>query len=361
MENEYIQEPHRQDPCRTSPSSPQQTNRPGLFRSCMTMLGFGCFITLIILTALVIFSFKSCKSLIETMPDSGSDMEETFLFGDPDSKDIVAVLDVKGVITSDSTDFESTCSAEEICSLIRQLKEDDAIRAIVLRLDTPGGEVTASDVIYHELKNCGKPVVAYMNSMAASGGYYIAMSAKKIVAHRMTMTGSIGVIMHAFNCSSLMNFIGLEEEVYASGKMKDMLSGTRKRTSEEKEIANTLVRNTYEDFVKIVSQARGIPEKTIMETEIGDGRILDGQQALAAKLVDRLGYFEDAVAEAEELASLDKGSAQVVLFQGKSNLLAALSRFIGTVRNPVVALPGTREKRAFRAEQGKPYFLPAGY
>ncbi len=329
---------------------------------CLIALGVFLLAVFVIITFCILLLCASCQAGFSGLEKAPENQTE-FLQGNEFADDIIAVIDISGVILpgAAASGFSGICNADKVCALIRKLKEDPNVQAVIVRLDTPGGEVTASDRIYHELKNCGKPVVAQMNSLAASGGYYVASAASKIVAHRSTMTGSIGVIISTFNYHSLMNFIGIENEVYASGKMKDMLSGTRERTREEKKIVEALVENAYRQFAGIVAEARNMTVEQLKESPAGDGRILDGEQALEAGLVDQLGYFSDAVLLAEQLAELSPGSACVMHYSANGSFMEALLSFAGSKTLPLsLSLPG-KAGNAFQPEQGKAYYLPAGY
>ncbi len=233
-----------------------------------------------------------------------------------DSK--IAVIDVSGMITNFEGGIMDLANADVICGQLEQAQEDKSVKAVILRMETPGGEVTASDMIHNavlDLRSSGKVVVASMGAVSASGGYYIAAACDHIVAHRMTITGSIGVIMRTFNYHQLLQKIGVQSEVYKSGKMKDLLSGSRPRTEAEKKLAEEMVREIYGEFVRIVAEGRPeITEETIRNTQIGDGRIFSGRQAKELKLVDSLGFFDDAVRKAAELSGTRAGSYSVVRY-----------------------------------------------
>ncbi len=176
------------------------------------------------------------------------------------------------------------------------------MRAIVLAIDSPGGEVTASDDIYNIIRKARdrKPIVVSMGAMAASGGYYAALGGSHLIARDTTFTGSIGVIMQTLNYADLFGKVGLQMVTFKSGKMKDMLSGSRPITPEETEYVQKLVMQTYGKFVGIVAAERKIPEDTL-RNGVADGRVLSGKDALDAKLIDQLGDLDDAVKKAIEL------------------------------------------------------------
>lgn len=279
------------------------------------------------------------------------------LQGPSDAEKMIAVINVKGIILSDTKSSYDNANSAKICKLIRIADRDPQVAAILLYLDTPGGEVTASDEIWNAVKKAKKPVVAYMGSMAASGGYYIASGADKIVAHRTTLTGSIGVIIETWNYHVLINRLGIEPQTYTSGKMKAMLHGGKKTSDEEKNIVQELVMSSYREFLKVVADGRKIPYEKLVNSPLTDGRILDGKQALAAGLVDRNGYFDDAVQEAEILGKVAPGSAKVVLMKPQTDFMDMLLEFSTSVGNPSVKvdLPGSS---SFQLTPGKAYYLP---
>lgn len=272
----------------------------------------------------------------------------------------IAVIRIRGVMVSDARDsFGNICDSRAVCLRIRRAKTDPSVKAVILELDTPGGEVAAADEIYHELmlfrKECKKPLVAMMNSLAASGGYYVASACKPIVARRSTLTGSIGVIISTMNYSGLFTKLGLENEVYASGKMKDMLNGGRKRTPEEVRIVRSLVECSYADFVRIVSASRNIPEKVIRSGPVGDGRIFSGKQALELGLVDTLGYFRDAVTLAAGNAKIKNYT--VITYEDPFDFNRMMSMLFSRVMPLQISVQANPSQ--FMLKPGVLYYLPA--
>lgn len=194
---------------------------------------------------------------------------------------------------------------------IKKYTKDDSIKAIVLRIDSPGGAVAPSQEIYEEVKKAvaQKRVIVSMGSVAASGGYYIAAPATKIIANPGTLTGSIGVIMEIPNIEGLMNKIGIKTEVIKSGRHKDIASAFRTMGKEEREILQGVMDNVHEQFMKAVAEGRKIKIEEVRK--IADGRIFTGEQAKTHGLVDDLGTLEDAIKTAAELAGI-KGEPVVV-------------------------------------------------
>ncbi|MCX5717023.1 MAG: signal peptide peptidase SppA [Nitrospirae bacterium] len=213
----------------------------------------------------------------------------------------VAVVRIEGPI------MDSKNTTDEIKGYLK----DPSIKALVLRVDSPGGAVAPSQEIYEEVKKATlkKKVIVSMGSVAASGGYYISAPADRIIANPGTLTGSIGVIMEIPNIEGLMNKIGVKTEVIKSGRHKDIASAFRKMGKEERLILQNVLNDVHEQFIKAVSDGRKIPfEKA---KKLADGRIFTGKQAMEARLVDELGTFEDAIAAAGRLAGI-KGEPEVV-------------------------------------------------
>jgi protease-4 len=186
---------------------------------------------------------------------------------------------------------------------LEQAVKDKNVKAIVLRVNSPGGEVTASDIMYAAVKEAAKhkPVVVYMDSVAASGGYYLSCAASQIIASETTLTGSIGVIMESMSYHGLFDKVGLGMNTFTSGAFKDSLSGARPMRDDEKAYIQSLVNGMYDRFLTVVSEGRKIP-KDSLRNGVADGRVVSGRDALAAKLVDKIGYIEDAYTAARELA-----------------------------------------------------------
>jgi len=200
-----------------------------------------------------------------------------------------------------------------------------------------------------------KPVVVYMGSLAASGGYYVSCGGKYLMADDTSLTGSIGVIIETFNYENLLGKIGLESVVFKSGQFKDMLNGARAMTPEEKAYVQDMVMQTYGKFVGIVARERNIPEAQL-RAGIADGRVISGRDALADKLIDGLGQIEDAYAKARELGNAP--DAPVVRYQQSFKFAKLLRLFSGKAETSEVQinLPGAM---APHLETGRIYLLPS--
>lgn len=292
--------------------------------------------------------------------------KETFVAGDYSSSNKIVVVDIKGVIADaepNSPWSASMANSSFISAELAKAAADPNVKAVILRLDTPGGEVTAADMIHHAVmdykSSTGNPVVASMGSVAASGGVYVAVAADYIIANRLTTTGSIGVIAQTYNYTDLLKKIGLKAETYTSGPMKDILNGARPRNPEEVKIIKKFINEVYSDFVKVVAQGRPkITESDIRDTVLGDGRFFSGRQALQYHLVDQLGYFDDAVAKASSMAALSVNDYKVVTYRRAFNFAEFL---VGSKAKPPqlnVNIPGVPASGVKLPENGKFFLLP---
>src|SRR6266702_1349101 len=218
------------------------------------------------------------------------------------TSDKIVVITMRGLISSSLPGSVTDSMVDDMRAALQQARDDDRVKAIVLEIDSPGGEVTASDAIYSALvkARAKKPVVVYMESLAASGGYYVSCGGRYLMANETSITGSIGVIIQTLNYEQLFNKIGLASVVFKSGKFKDMLNGARPMTPEERDYIQSFVMKTYEKFLGIVAKERNLPAE-VLRNGIADGRILSGRDALENKLIDGLGQIEDALAKAKEL------------------------------------------------------------
>ena len=223
--------------------------------------------------------------------------------------DKIAIVDVKGIITQ----------SLEVIEKIQQYAEDEGVKAIILRVDSPGGGVGPSQEIYREImrvrSNSMKKVVTSMGSVAASGGYYIASASDFIVANPGTITGSIGVIMEFTNFEELLKKIGIKGMVVKSGEHKDTGSPFREMTPEERRIMQEVLDNVHEQFIQAVADGRKLDRSKV--AEIADGRILTGEQAKNLGLVDELGNLQDTI----------DITAKMVGIVGKPNILYPKKKF----------------------------------
>ncbi len=251
-------------------------------------------------------------------------------------KEKIAVIAISGVIA------EENGMVEVVSAKLKAAVLNPDIKAIILKVESPGGSVNASDLIYNEViktKNSKKPIVAFYNSIAASGGYYVSVPADKIIATPATWTGSIGVIMQVPNFSGLMSKVGLQMVTIKSGKSKDTLSPYRPTTEEDQEIFQKLVDESYEQFVQIVSKGRKMNLQKARA--LADGRIYSAKQARENGLIDKVGYFEDAVEMAQKLSGFkDASPVEIQEKRGFTNMFSEKMNRLEKILSNLFPKPG---------------------
>ena len=226
----------------------------------------------------------------------------------------IAVIEIKGVIID----------SRPIINEILKFKKNDSVKAVVLRINSPGGAVGPSQEIFKEVMklNKEKKVVASLGSIATSGGYYIACAAEKILANPGTITGSIGVMMKFTNFEQLFSKIGLKGVMIKSGEYKDIGSPFREMTPKDKKILKGVIRDIHRQFIEVVAEGRKIPLKKVRE-KLADGRIFTGNQAKGLGLVDELGNLQDTIRIAAKMADI-QGEPRVIYPKERSSLLGIL-------------------------------------
>ena len=271
--------------------------------------------------------------------------------------DRIVIVTLRGLISSSIPGSARESMVDDLRAALEQAADDGRVKAIVLEVDSPGGEVTASDQIYNAVvrARARKPVVVYMESLAASGGYYISCGGKFLMANDTTITGSIGVIIQTLNYEQLFNKVGLAAVVFKSGKFKDMLNGARPITPEERELVQNFVMKTYDKFLGIVAKERGVPAD-LLRNGVADGRILSGKDALDNKLIDGLGQLEDAFTKAKELGHAP--DAKIVKYAPPFSLGRLFRAFGQTDSRIELQLP---RQLVPQLETGRAYFLPSYY
>lgn len=226
------------------------------------------------------------------------------------SQDKIALIEIQGMIarTQSAGLFggAGVDMVERIRRELQQAADDNAVKGVLLAIDSPGGTVTASDEIWHAIqsfkKDTNKPVVVHMGAICASGGVYIAVSGDKIVCEPTAITGSIGVVLSTMNFHDLLDKYGVKDVTITSGPNKDLLNSSAPIREEHLEIIRGMVMENYERFTQLVADGRGLDVKKVRE--FADGRIYTPTQALELKLIDKIGYREDALAECEKLAGV---------------------------------------------------------
>lgn len=335
------------------------------------ILSIFLFVILAVFMAGRVISFATHVASRGGSTESGRHFEEvTFENADADSK--VVVIPVEGLI---SREFDPTGRnmVDAIESQLKMAGKDPDVKAVILKIDSPGGEVMASDDISRALgqfqDKYKKPVIASMQGLAASGGYYVAAPCQWIVANELTITGSIGVIMSSYNYRGLMDKVGVQPVVFKSGKFKDMLRGSKKPDEidpAEQEMIQQMVMETYEKFKTVVRAGRELSASknagkgrklaTNWE-EFADGRILTGKAARDLGFVDQLGNFQTAVEAARDIAGIS-GKARLIRYEEPFSI----GRLLGLGANSQAPARGNTLKLDLgldrpKVEAGRMYFL----
>jgi protease-4 len=245
-------------------------------------------------------------------------LEERTVEGKGTSK--ILLLDLSGVLSEDVPSFSITTPPPRVPLLarvreeLRKAEDDERVKALIVRINSPGGTITASDILYHELRAFKArkkvPLIAVIMDVGASGGYYAALAADTIVVNPTTITGSIGVVMVTVNAQGLLEKIGVAPLAIKSGPMKDAGSPFRSLTEPERAVFQGIIDEMHGRFVGLIARSRKMPEDRVRG--FADGRVYTADQALKLGLVDRVGYLEDVVALAKERAGLDE--AKVIMY-----------------------------------------------
>ena len=283
--------------------------------------------------SLILFSAGcTCFSVPLVQPEGK--LDETVIAGK--GKDKIVLMDVSGVISSKEkrsglVPFRGETSiVARLREELQKASQDKKIRGVILRINSPGGTVTASDIIYQEITRFKRehklPVVACMMDVATSGGYYISIAADTIVAHPTSVTGSLGAIAIKLNAQGLLEKIGIEDETITTGDKKDIFSPLRPLTEEEKIIIQTMLNDFYQRFISLIAENR----KTLSLEQVkalADGRVYTADQALKNGLIDQIGYLEDVIELVKKRAGIDE--AKVIMYHRpysyKSNIYSQMT------------------------------------
>lgn len=265
---------------------------------------------LLLLLPLLLGLGAACSPKINIVRDHSEPLQEYVLQGK--GRDKIVLIHLRGTISTSPRSgllSEDPSPVQEVTSRLRKAARDEAVKAVVLAIDSPGGSVTASDILYEEIKRYKREskakVVALLMGLAASGGYYAAVAADRIVAHPTSITGSIGTVYIRPDLVGLMEKVGVQAEVTKSGKYKDISSWFRHSSEEERTIMQEMIDQLNARFLKLVQENRKLGETQLKE--VAGARVFTAEQALELGLVDSLGYADDAFALAGKLAGLGKG------------------------------------------------------
>lgn len=342
----------------------QNEYKPNKKKGCFfkTVIGI-----IIVFAGLFILGIFLHKEESDTNIYLNEKINQIYVSGNRKATDKIALISINGIILSGNGKWEEIADADSISAQIYSAQLDANIKAIILEINSPGGEVSAADKIYNYIQNFRKtsrPVIVFFNSMAASGGYYVSAQTDWIVSGRLSITGSIGVIINSIKYYDLLGKIGVQDEVFKTGEFKDLLNPARPTSVPEKEILKSMINESYNVFVSIVSQGRISKNKKltvdyIKKSEIGDGRIFSGQEALQLGLVDQIGYYTDALDKAVSLAKLDKNNLQVVRYEEELTFSQLLSRLVKSNLKINLEIPGIKRESAIQS--GNFYYLYKGF
>jgi protease-4 len=277
----------------------------------LTALGLGVLFFAVLYLAVLLAGGKKATSHLTALPTG----------------DRVALVKIEGLLLT----------SDEAVEEIKGHAEDGSVKAIIIRIESPGGGVVASQEIYNAVRSArqaGKKVVVSLGSVAASGGYYIAAASDRIIANPGTLTGSIGVKMEFANLEKLLEKLGVKGMVVKAGEYKDIGSPYREMTPAERQMLQSVIDDVHSQFIEAVAQGRNLPEADIRS--IADGRIFTGRQALSLRLVDQLGDLEDSIQAAADLAGI-KGKPKVVRKEKKVPFLEYLKNETASWLSEMVA------------------------
>ncbi len=319
------------------------------------------FLCTLLLFILFIGSLAISRAFVTTPTTKGKKpVSETVVEGTGENK--IAIISIKGILSSESAEglfLEKPSIVEMVKQHLEQAASDTNVKAVLLEIDSPGGGITASDIIYNKIMkfktDTGKKVVVYMQDVAASGGYYVSAASDVIVAHPTTITGSIGVIMPLINVSQLIDRYGIKDNSITSGNMKEIGSPLKEMTLEETAILKGIIEEMHMQFVEVVSTGRKLDIETVKK--IADGRIYTGKQALDNGLVDQLGYLEDAIHVTKNLSGL--AEATIIRYEkhhGLADIFSLMSRKLFQSSTIKLEIPRFHEQ-----DDIKPMYLWSGY
>ena len=320
----------------------------------LVSLGICLFVILILVVALGSKGSGPAKAI------NVKKFSETTVVSAINSSDKIALIRLDGMISYGRNGGVDGNMVDDLKEAFQQAANDPRVKAVVLSVDSPGGEVTAGDTIHHALGKLSakKPVVIFINSIGTSAAYYIACAGSWIMCSDTSFTGSIGVIISTLNYKELFGKIGLQSVIFKSGQFKDALNGARDLTEEEKTYFQGLVMQTYERFLNIVTSSRHL-DATTLRNGIADGRVLSGRDAYNAKLIDQLGYVEDAYDKARILGKAP--GAEIVRYEKKHGLAHFLRLFEDSEKSDIHLDLNVGPTAGMKLDSGRLYLLPSIY
>ncbi len=342
---------HQAQPVRAQPlpppprprSIPPKTSRPGCGTWILVATTIGFALLSFILLIMVGVLASSVGAGLGAVPAGGKhNFIEGTISGDPGSNRKVLIVPIQGIIMDASRSGMMRSSPGMVSTIISMLdaaRMDANIEAVILRIDSPGGGITASDILYHEIasfrEETGIPVLALFDGVAASGGYYVAAAAERIISHPTTMTGSIGVVLQLLGVEGLLQKVGIESRTIKSGDFKDIGSSYRPMQEEERKMLQAIIDEYHGIFVTVVQKGFKLRGKNITRKQLEklcDGRVFTGRQAMKLGFVDAIGYFDDAVSAAAKKAGIPLADVHVVTYMRRPGLIEALLTNAATPR-----------------------------
>ncbi|MBP5226049.1 MAG: signal peptide peptidase SppA [Kiritimatiellae bacterium] len=299
-----------------------------LIAAVLCIVGFFCLIILMGIGSLMKgksrFLWDSENASAQFGKDEMPEMKEIWSSGNGDVK--VVRIPLTGMILLNNDSPFHTGTADQTLRAIRRATHDKDVKGLLLEIDSGGGGVTASDILYQAVKTFkaeeeGRFVVAIMGDVAASGAYYVALAADRILAHPTTITGSIGVIMQSYNVKALAEKLGVSDVTLKSGKNKDLLNMFQDVNEEQKAIVQKVIDASYDRFVSLVVENRNIPKEKVLP--LADGRIFSAVDAVEKQLIDGIGYFDDARRALAKL--LKEEDVEVYRYEEEASLMDLLS------------------------------------
>jgi len=330
------QAPRPAAPPQGPPARPRSAFR-GVLTGCVVLAAAVCCVIALSAVAVVLLALVAAVGGATRATDAhgGVQVNELSVSGQPGQPKVV-IVPVQGLLVADAGVMGERDPARVLKAMLDTARADADVAAVLLEVDSPGGGMTTCDIMHKYVREyrdeAGDPVVALMQDVAASGGYYVSCAADRIMAHRTTLTGSIGVLMPLFDASGLLRVIGVSDRTVKSGRFKNMGSPFAEKTPDElraeDQILQSIVQDMHERFVEVVAQGRGLPLEQVRA--LADGRIYTSGQALENGLIDAIGYEEDAIETAKKLAGLEH--AHVVRYRRSSTLLEMVLARAGTRR-----------------------------
>ncbi|MCK5654675.1 MAG: signal peptide peptidase SppA [Candidatus Aureabacteria bacterium] len=292
----------------------------------------------------LVFLIREAQTSFTESIEGEQEYLEAYVSGSGSKK--IVLIPLRGIIMdSAKTPWKRVNIIKDVSEKLEKARADESVAAVILQVDSPGGGVTASDILadkVREFRDSGKIIVVSMEDIAASGAYYISAPSNYIMAHPTTITGSIGVLMQGFNVQGLLEKVGVEDVTFKSGSMKDILSPAREMTEEEKEVIQRVVDYMYRRFISVVAEGRNLSLEQV--EAIADARIFTSDEAVLLGLVDSIGFIDDTIKVTKKLAELEE--ARIIRYKTESTLSELLSLRIGQI-NPLAEVMNGKFSEVF--------------